>query len=99
VFSLVVVALALIVMLAAGWSTNGHSCPQRGFLACDPAARDVIAYVPTAILAVGGITAFVATYRVWRRGGEWRVWHGAGWALFILMTLYAAVAASALLND
>jgi hypothetical protein len=34
-----------------------------------------------AVLFVGALGAFVKTYRVWRAGGTWPIWHGAGWFL------------------
>jgi hypothetical protein len=61
-------------------------------------AATVAAIAPTAVLAAGGICAFVQTYLTWRNGGEWRIWQGAGWALFILMTLCAAFGASSLMT-
>jgi hypothetical protein len=33
------------------------------------------------ILFVGGIGAFIKTYRVWRVHGTWPIWQGAGWIL------------------
>ena len=82
-FTLGVVGAALVVMVVAA-STS---------------ARDVLVFVPTAILALGGIGAFVATYRAWHHGVEWRVWHGAGWALFVMMTIYVGFAASLLVQS
>jgi hypothetical protein len=97
-FVLGVVAVALVVVIGSAWWASGGSCARDGFLACDTTARTVLAVGPAVVLGGGGITAFVMTCRVWRRRGEWRVWHGAGWALFVLMLLYAAVAASALIR-
>jgi hypothetical protein len=42
---------------------------------------------PIAELLLGGIGAFVRTYRVWRAGGRWWIWQGAGWFLLVLMLL------------
>lgn len=81
-FTFGVVAIALIVMIVAAIASM----------------RGVLLYAPTAILAIGGIGGFVVTYLTWRRGVEWRYWHGAGWALFVLMTIYAAFAASSSLH-
>lgn len=39
----------------------------------------------TAILLCGGVGALIRAYRVWRRGGSWPIWQGAGWLLFALM--------------
>lgn len=82
VAGLSVVAVAIAVLIAAEAS----------------GARTVAAIAPTAILAAGGISAFVQTYLTWRHGGEWRIWQGAGWALFILMTVCAAFGASSLMT-
>ncbi|WP_445167957.1 hypothetical protein ACTXG7_00690 [Mycolicibacterium sp. Dal123E01] len=32
-------------------------------------------------LFLGGIGAFIQTYRVWRVHGVWPIWQGAGWIL------------------
>ena len=39
------------------------------------------------ILLIGGVGAFVRTYRVWRDEGTWWGWQGAGWFLMTLMLL------------
>jgi hypothetical protein len=68
-------------------------------IGCEAAAlRTAAAIAPTVILALGGIGAFVQTYLVWRGGGRWRIWHAAGWVLFLLMTLCAAFGASSLMT-
>ncbi|PHV66575.1 hypothetical protein [Williamsia muralis] len=56
------------------------------YLVADPASSVWAIGVP-AILLLGGLGAFVQTYRVWKRGGGWPVWQGAGWFLFVLMLL------------
>lgn len=38
-----------------------------------------------AAFMIGGLGAFVQTYRSWQRGGFWPLWQGVGWALLILM--------------
>jgi hypothetical protein len=48
------------------------------------------------ILFVGGVGAFVKTYRVWRAEGTWPIWHGAGWFLFSLFLLCLSVPGSAI---
>lgn len=58
--------------------------------------RSVIAAVLVpVILFVGGVVAFVNTYRVWRAEGTWPIWHGAGWFLFALFLVCLSVPASA----
>jgi hypothetical protein len=39
------------------------------------------------VLLVGGIAAFIKTYRVWRADGTWPIWQGAGWFLLTLSSL------------
>jgi hypothetical protein len=53
--------------------------------------------VPT-VLFVGGVGAFVRTYQVWKVGGTWPIWHGAGWFLLALSLVCLAVPGSAILS-
>ncbi|MCK0177265.1 MULTISPECIES: hypothetical protein [Mycobacteriaceae] len=48
------------------------------------------------ILFAGGLGAFIRTYRVWRAGGTWVIWQGAGWFLFALFLLGLSVPGAAL---
>ena len=43
------------------------------------------------ILFLGGFGAFIQTYRVWRAGGGWWIWQGAGWFLLVLMLVVLAM--------
>jgi hypothetical protein len=98
-YTLAVIALALAVMaVAAIWAVIARpdDCAADTALACTSAPRLVLALVPTSILLLGGLGAFVQTYRVWRTGGTWPIWHGAGWVLFIAMLLYLGISATAL---
>ncbi|SEL00929.1 hypothetical protein [Rhodococcus maanshanensis] len=98
-YALAVIVLALAVMAAAvGWAVIARpdDCVADTVLACTTAPRLVLALVPTSILLLGGIGAFVQTYRVWRAGGTWPIWHGAGWTLFIAMLLYLGISATVL---
>ena len=54
--------------------------------------RSVIlaATVPT-ILFLGGVGALVKTYRVWRDGGTWVIWQGAGWFLLTFMLVCLSI--------
>ncbi len=61
------------------------------------AARDsvfVAAMVP-AILFAGGVGALIHTYRIWKAGGGWFAWQGAGWFLLLLMLVALAIPGSA----
>jgi hypothetical protein len=61
-------------------------------------ARDsvVAASLVPAILLVGGIGAFVKTYRVWKDEGAWPAWQGAGWFLLTLMLVTLAIPGAAI---
>ena len=48
-----------------------------------------------AILFLGGVGALVKAYRVWRVGGTWPIWQGAGWFLLTLMLVCLSVPWSA----
>jgi hypothetical protein len=48
------------------------------------------------ILFAGGLGAFIRTYRVWRAGGTWVIWQGAGWFLFAVFLLGLSVPGAAL---
>jgi hypothetical protein len=70
------------------------------FIACLVIDRHslVLASLTPAILLVGGIGAFVKTYRVWRAGGTWPFWQGAGWFLLTLMLVSLGLPGSAALS-
>ena len=56
------------------------------------AGREFVVTIPSAaILLAGGIGAFVQTFRVYRDGGPWIVWQGAGWLLFLLAIAYVGM--------
>jgi hypothetical protein len=55
----------------------------------------VLASTVPAILFLGGVGAFVKAYRVWRAGGTWPIWQGAGWFLLTLMLLCLSIPWSA----
>jgi hypothetical protein len=61
-------------------------------------ARDsvVAASLVPAILLVGGIGAFVKTYRVWKEEGAWPAWQGAGWFLLTLMLVCLSIPGAAM---
>jgi hypothetical protein len=67
---------AAVVVVAFAWLII--------YLIIDPDSSMWAVGVP-AVLLLGGLGAFVQTYRVWKRGGGWPVWQGAGWFLFVLM--------------
>ena len=97
-YAVVVLALALASTALLGlWAYLGRSnCADSPTPVCGTADRYLLAIVPAAILMLGGVGAFAETYAVWKRGGTWPAWHGAGWALFMLMLVCAALGAGVL---
>jgi NADH:ubiquinone oxidoreductase subunit H len=55
----------------------------------------VLASSVPAILFLGGVGALVKAYRVWRNGGTWPIWQGAGWFLLTLMLVCLSIPWSA----
>ncbi|MDY6996894.1 MAG: hypothetical protein SW019_09870 [Actinomycetota bacterium] len=65
------------------------------------AARDSVyaaALIPT-VLFLGGVGAFVQTYRVWKGGGGWAGWQGAGWFLMLVMLISLSLPGAAMMAD
>jgi hypothetical protein len=56
----------------------------------------ILASTVPAILFLGGAGAFLQAYRVWKRGGTWPIWQGAGWFLLTLMLLCLSIPWSAI---
>lgn len=87
----VAVGLALGSMVAIlVWTSTGTRgyCQDGAFRVCTSPGRYLVAFVPTGVLFLGGISALVRAYSTWRRGGKWPIWQGAGWFLLILMLIY-----------
>lgn len=57
----------------------------------------VVAATVPAVLLLGGIGAFVRTYRMYKAGGAWPAWQGAGWFLLALMLVALAIPGAAYL--
>ncbi len=81
-----VVAVGFLVT-AALWVSTCSGATDIDTAACGPVQRTLLALGSPIILLIGGIWAFVRTYRVWREEGTWWAWQGAGWFLFTLMLL------------
>ncbi|MGV0790661.1 hypothetical protein [Mycolicibacterium sp. XJ1819] len=56
----------------------------------------VVASAVPGLLMLGGIGAFVKTYRQWRARAAWFPWQGAGWFLLILTLVCLAVPGAAI---
>ncbi|MCW2691058.1 MAG: transrane protein [Mycobacterium sp.] len=54
----------------------------------------VVASAVPLILLLGGVGAFIKTYRVWRAQGTWVYWQGAGWFLLTLMLVSLSIPGS-----
>jgi hypothetical protein len=66
-----------------------------GIYATTDRASLVLASSVPALLLLGGIGAFVKAYQVWRAGGTWPIWQGAGWFLLTLMLVCLSIPWSA----
>jgi len=81
------------VILAAVWVSTCHGAMAVDTAACGTPQRALLAFGAPVMLFVGGVWAFVRTYRVWRDGGIWWGWQGAGWFLLMLMLITLTVGA------
>ncbi len=99
IFTLAVSVAAVLATVLIAISAGRHSeeCADAAFAICANPERNLLAILPPAILLFGGLAAFVQTYRAWRAAKAWPVWQGAGWFLFIFMTIYLGFASQALL--
>jgi NADH:ubiquinone oxidoreductase subunit H len=64
------------------------------FAVVDKTSVVLAALVPV-ILFLGGVGALVKAYLVWRDGGTWVIWQGAGWFLLTLMLVCLSIPWSA----
>lgn len=83
---LVVVVALLVLGLGLVWVSGCKSeAGEQALAHCDRLQRNAVGIGSPLILLLGGIGAFVRTYRIWRAGGRWWIWQGAGWFLLMLM--------------
>jgi hypothetical protein len=87
-----VAGLGFLVMAALWVST----CPGVSVdtVACGAPQRTMLAFGGPLILLAAGLRAFLRTYRVWRYGGTWWAWHGAGWFLLTLAAVTVSLGVS-----
>jgi hypothetical protein len=78
------VAFLVVAALLIGTCDGGLDVDS---VVCGAPQRIVLAFGAPVILLIGGLWAFVRTFRVWRNFGTWWGWQGAGWFLFLLMLL------------
>lgn len=79
------IAGTTFLVVAALWVGTCGVGADLDTVACGRPERTLLGLGGPAILAIGGIGAFVRTYRVWRAEGTWWGWQGAGWFLMTLM--------------
>ncbi|MBT2269680.1 hypothetical protein [Rhodococcus erythropolis] len=101
VHTAVTVGCALVaMMLVLVWSAaSGHECTKPHASYCLGTGRFVLAIAPTAVLLVGGVSALLRAYRMWKANGPWQVWQGVGWGLLTLMVVYLTVSGRVLLPE
>lgn len=95
---LVVVAALLVLALGLALVSGCKSDGDEALAHCGSYQRNLLALGPSLLLLLGGIGAFVRTYRVWRMGGRWWIWQGAGWFLLVLMLVMLMMLAPAALS-
>ncbi len=98
-YTSVIVGLALLitVVFAPLAANSPNACAEDEVFSCMSVNRYILTFVPSSLLVIGGITAFVKTYTVWRSGGPWKVWHASGWALFVMMIIFVSAAGGSLM--
>ncbi len=87
----VLAVAALVFAITAIWAADRRACAGAETMLCDTAAKSAILAGPPVVLILGGIGAFVQTYREWRRGRSWPIWQGGGWFLFTMMIVYLGI--------
>jgi hypothetical protein len=73
------------LVVAALWDSTCTGAMSVDTAACGAPQLTILAFGGPVILLVGGVWAFVRTYRVWRDRGTWWAWQGTGWLLMVLM--------------
>ena len=73
------------LIVAALWDSTCTGAMSVDTAACGAPQLTILAFGGPVILLVGGVWAFVRTYRVWRDRGTWWAWQGTGWLLMVLM--------------
>lgn len=79
-----------VVVAVAGIAFAVYAFTARGSV--------VIASLVPAILLLGGIGAFIKTYRLWKAQGAWPAWQGAGWFLLLLMLVCLSIPGAAMMS-
>lgn len=88
---------AALLAVAAVWvsTCSGNTVDV---LACGKPQLTLLAICAPAVLAGGGVWAFVRACRCWRRAESWWAWMGAGWFL-LTVTLVVTMMSLPTLTD
>ncbi|ANA98518.1 hypothetical protein [Mycobacteroides chelonae] len=87
-FSLAFVAIAAMTLITTVmWIGQCSISLDVNEALCRRHGTPMIALASPAVLLIGGIIAFVQTYRSWKRHESWWIWQGAGWFLLLLMVV------------
>ena len=89
------VAGVVFLVVAAVWVSTCDGA-TADTVACGAPQRTLLAIGAPVILLIGGLRAFVRTYRAWRKEETWWAWQGAGWFLLTLMLLVLTMSMPAL---
>ncbi len=81
-----IAGLAFLVV-AALWASTCKGAMAIDTVACGAPQLTILAFGAPVILFAAGCRAFVRTYCIWRDGGTWWAWQGAGWFLLMLMVV------------
>lgn len=85
----VLVVAAVVFGIAVLYASS--RCGDAESQLCDGPSQAAVLIGPSAVGLLGGIGAFVQTFRQWRRGRNWPIWQGAGWFLFVLVLCYLGI--------
>lgn len=92
-YVLAVLGVAAAVFIVTAFWSSSH-CGGADSLLCDRPAQSAILIGPSVVTLLGGIGAFVQTYRQWRHRKNWPIWQGAGWFLFLITLVYLGIGGS-----
>jgi hypothetical protein len=84
------------IVVAALWASTCKGATAIDTAACGAPQLTILAFGAPFILFVAGCRAFLRTYQIWRDGGTWWAWQGAGWFLFMLMLMTLTMGAPAI---
>ncbi|MFZ2175021.1 MAG: hypothetical protein WAW17_13530 [Rhodococcus sp. (in: high G+C Gram-positive bacteria)] len=85
--------------MAIVWMASRSGDCTGSLIECAGGEKYLLVFGPSALLLLGGLGAFVRTYRVWKDGGRWQIWQGAGWFLFVCMLTYFVMSTRALVAE